>query len=338
MSMPTMRQAISLRTTELSKWYSQVTALQAVTLNIEAGIWGLLGPNGSGKTTLLRLAGGLLKPSVGRIQVCGEEPFGNPRALQHVGVCPEADALYEDLTGLEVVSLLGRLARLGKKDALQRATACLSELGMVDAMNRKTRTYSRGMRQRIKLAQAMLHEPKVLLLDEPLTGTDPTSRQMILGAIRRHADRGGLVLFSTHVLHEVEALTEQVLLLVRGQLVAQGNIQDIRLLLDEYPHQVHVRCKQPRELAKQLVNIESVSAMRFASNDTLVVDTHQPDATYAALNRKLLEHDYQLASLTSPDANLQTLFHYLVSRGDHLASTGSDAAQKTPTSQKGVTS
>lgn len=338
MNTPAMPPSISLRTVELSKWYSQVTALQSVTLDIEAGIWGLLGPNGSGKTTLLRLAGGLLKPSVGSIRVCGEQPFGNPRALQHIGVCPEADGLYEDLTGLEFVSLLGRLAGMEKKDALQRATACLSELGMADSKDRKTRTYSRGMRQRVKLAQAMVHEPKVLLLDEPLTGTDPTSRQMILGSIRRHADRGGLVLFSTHVLHEVEALTEQVLLLVRGQLVAQGNIQDIRLLLDEYPHQVHVRCKEPRELAKQLVNIDSVSAMRFASDDTLIVDTHQPDATYAALNRQLLDHDYQLASMTSPDANLQTLFHYLVGRGDHLAGTGSDVSQKSKPTPGGASS
>lgn len=310
--------ALSIHTQSLSKWYSHVIALQNVSLHLEAGIWGLLGPNGSGKTTLLRLAAGQLKPSVGHIEVCGTHPFANPDALKLIGLCPEADALYDELTSFEFITIMGKLSGMNHSEAASRSHAMLTKLGLADAKDRKIGTYSRGMRQRVKLAQAMVHEPKILLLDEPLTGTDPTSRHVILDAIRQHADQGGLVVFSTHVLHEVEALTDQVLLLARSQLVAQGSIQEIRLLLDEHPHQIHVQCLKARDLARTLIGQTSISAIRFASATTMVVDTHQPELTYAVLNQELLAQDYGLESITSPDATLQTLFHYLVQRGDRL--------------------
>ncbi|MCB9666806.1 MAG: ABC transporter ATP-binding protein [Myxococcales bacterium] len=307
----------SIEFSQLSKSYAQVAALQRITLRIPAGIWGLLGPNGSGKSTLLKLAAGQLKPSTGSLRVLGESPFANPSVLRHIGFCPEADALYGELSGLEFVEILARLSGLSSGEAHSRALALLSALGLKDAQHRKTRTYSRGMRQRVKLAQAMLHRPKVLLLDEPLTGTDPTSRHLILDAVREHAEEGGVVLFSTHVLHEVENLTDRVLLLVKGQLIAEGNIQDIRLLLDEYPHKIHIRCAKPRALARMLAEATSIAAISFPSEDSLVIDTHEPDVTYAALNQELVLKDYGFHSMTRPDADLHTLFRYLVQRGEH---------------------
>jgi ABC-2 type transport system ATP-binding protein len=181
------------------------------------------------------------------------------------------------------------------------------------------------MRQRAKLAQAIVHEPDVLLLDEPLTGTDPTSRALILEQVKKRAALGAVVVFSTHVLHEVEALTDRVLLIARGQLVAQGRVQEIRDLLEEHPHQIRVECDQPRRLAQHLTGDEAVTGLRFAGSEALEIETSAPDDTYSLLGRALVESGFQVRSITSPDATLEALFHYLVEKSSHMAGTGADA-------------
>ncbi|MFW6051796.1 MAG: ABC transporter ATP-binding protein [Myxococcota bacterium] len=315
----------SLRAVRLTKWYGKVTALTNVSLHLDAGIWGLLGPNGSGKTTLLRLAAGQLRPSLGEVRIAGERPFAHPRALRRIGLCPEADALYDELTGLEFVTLMAELSGHHGDDARDRAATALEAFGLTKARERPMGGYSRGMRQRAKLAQAVVHDPDVLLLDEPLTGTDPGSRQVILDQIRRRAEAGALVLFSTHVLHEVEALTDRVLLIARGQVVAQGEVHEIRDLLEEHPHHIRVACDRPRDLGTALLTQPSVVGMRFPGDGEVELESRDPDATYAAIADVAVRDAHQVRSITSPDATLEALFHYLVERGSRMAGTGADA-------------
>ena len=314
----------SIRAVRLTKWYGKVTALQDVSLHLGPGIWGLLGPNGSGKTTFLRLAAGQLKPALGTVQVCGHEPFANPTALRRIGLCPEADALYDELTGLEMVRSLAELSGYSREEATRRATDALARLGLAEAMDRRIAGYSRGMRQRAKLAQAVVHDPDVILLDEPLTGTDPTSRQTILREFQRRAEAGAVVLFSTHVLPEVEALTDRLLLIARGQLVAQGRVHEIRALLEEHPHHIRVYCDRARELAARLVAVEGIVGVKFAPGAVEVMTWH-PDPTYAAIAHEVLALGIEVESLSSPDADLESLFHYLVERSSAGAGTGADA-------------
>jgi ABC-2 type transport system ATP-binding protein len=319
--------AASVKAIRCSKWYGKVTALQDVSLQLTPGVWGLLGPNGSGKTTFMRLVGGLLQPSVGSIKVCDEAPFGNPNVLRRIGLCPEADALYEDFTALEFVTSMAELSGYKRSEARERASKALHDFGLEKAMERKMGGYSRGMRQRAKLAQTVVHDPDIILLDEPLTGTDPTSRHVILEQVKKRADDGAVVLFSTHVLHEVEALTEQVLLIARGQLVAQGNVHEIRDLLSEHPHHVRVECDKPRELAARvLASTPGVQTVTFPSEFEVEFLSQDPDDTYASVAKQILDGGFQVRALTSPDATLEALFHYLVERSGGMAGTGSDAA------------
>ena len=319
-----MTEEASIRAVRLTKWYGKVTALQDVSLHLGPGIWGLLGPNGSGKTTFLQLCAGQLKPALGEVTICGHRPFGNPQALHLLGLCPEADAMYDELTALEFVTSMAELSGYGRGEAAERAADALERFGLGDAMERRIGSYSRGMRQRAKLAQAVVHDPRVLLLDEPLTGTDPTSRQLILGELRRRAEDGAVVLFSTHVLPEVEAVTDRVLLIARGQLVAQGLVHEIRELLEEHPHHIRVYTPKPRQLAKALLDLEGIVGVQFAPFGVELM-TYEPDATYDLLTEKIVELDLPFESISSPDANLEALFHYLVERSTRAAGTGADA-------------
>lgn len=314
-----------IRAQRLTKWYGKVTALQDITLELGPGVWGLLGPNGSGKTTFLQLAAGQIRAPLGSIQVCGMAPFANPDALRFIGLCPEADALYENLTGLEFVSAMAELSGYNRKEAKERSAAALEAFGLDEAMNRATGGYSRGMRQRVKLAQSVVHEPRVLLLDEPLTGTDPTSRATILEEIHRRAEAGACVVFSTHVLPELEAVTDNILLIARGQLVAQGRTHEIRSLLEGHPHHVQILCDRPRDLASALAHVEGIVGMQFAPGG-LEAMTYDPDSTYMAIAAAALDMGVEVTSITSPDANLESLFHSLVEHGSRGAGTGSDRA------------
>jgi ABC-2 type transport system ATP-binding protein len=241
-------------TEHLSKWYGQVIGLNDVTLTIGRGVTGLLGPNGAGKSTLLKLLTGQLKPSKGSVRILGEPVWGNAAIYLRMGVCPEQDAFYDRMTGHEWVTSLLRLQGLGEREATDTAFSALEQVDLNDAANKRIGAYSKGMRQRVKLAQAIAHSPELLILDEPLSGMDPLARRKTIRMLRNWAAEGRNVIVSSHILHEVEALTSDILLMHHGRVLAEGNVHQMRDLIDEHPHTVCMRTNQPRALARYLVD------------------------------------------------------------------------------------
>jgi ABC-2 type transport system ATP-binding protein len=298
----------------VSKWYGNVIGLNKLTLRVPAGVTGLLGPNGAGKSTLLQLATGLLRPSQGTVRVLGQPVWNSPALNRYVGLCPEQDAFYEWMTGLEFVRTCARLSGMGRRQARAAAEETLAVVGMTPNMHRAIRGYSKGMRQRTKLAQALVHEPRVLLLDEPLTGTDPIARRDLIDVIRDLGAAGRCVLVSSHVLHEVQALTPNIVLLHRGRLVAEGHVREIRDLIDKHPHRIVLMCEAARALAARLVTCLDVDGIQFLGGSGLLVQTRQPDAFYARLPALALEDGLVIREVYSEDDNLEAVFRYLVNK------------------------
>ena len=241
---------------QVSKWYGPVIGVNHVSLELRSGITGLVGANGAGKSTLLRLATGQLKPTLGRVSVRGVDAW-NWQAKRHVGYCPDVDAFYEDMSGREFVKTMARLCGYARSESLRRSEAVLQRVGMQDRADRKLRGYSKGMRQRIKLAQALLHDPDLLILDEPLSGIDPIGRQELLELFRDLAAQGKCLLISSHELEELEKLTEHVAIMARGRIAAVGSLTQIRDLIDDQPLTIRIDTDQP--------HIDGVRGMAFAS-------------------------------------------------------------------------
>ena len=299
-----------------AKWYGPTTALQPTTLELNPGVWALLGPNGAGKSTLLNLCAGQLKPTLGEVLVCAEAPFTNPRVLSRIGFCPEADALYPELTPNEFVTAMAELSGVERQRAAAQAASTLQRLGLSDVVDRRCATLSRGMRQRVKLAQALVHEPDVLLLDEPWSGTDPHSRKLIFDEIAAHEQRGALIVVSTHLLHEAQTLTDRLVMIARGQLIAVGATERVREMLDEYPIKIRIKSDQARKIGASLLARKSVAGVRVLSDDALEVEARMPESAYDAIAHCVVTHGYTIDELTSPDTNLEALFNYLLDRQD----------------------
>ena len=296
----------------LSKWYGQVSGLNDVTVAIPPGVTGLLGPNGAGKSTFMKLMTGQLKPSQGVVRVLGSELWGHPEGFSRVGFCPEQDAFYDRMTGLEWVTALVRLNGMSEDAARAAAGRALELVDLTDAADKKIGAYSKGMRQRVKLAQALVHDPELLILDEPLTGMDPIQRRKTIRMIKDWARLGKHVIVSSHILHEIEAMTSNILLINNGRIVAEGNVHQIRELIDTHPHTVHVRASDPRGLARRLLADEGVMSLAFEPG-ALVIETRQPDAFYQQLTALAASGEAgDIAEVTSPDDNLQAVFKYLV--------------------------
>jgi ABC-2 type transport system ATP-binding protein len=296
----------------LSKWYGQVNGLNDVSVAIPPGVTGLLGPNGAGKSTFMKLMTGQLKPSQGSIQVLGTTLWDHPAAFARIGFCPEQDAFYERMTGREWLTALVRLNGYDEREASDAADRALALVELTDAAGKKIGAYSKGMRQRVKLAQALVHDPEVLILDEPLTGMDPLQRRRTIRAIKEWARLGKHVIVSSHILHEIEAMTSNILLINNGRIVAEGNVHQIRDLIDTHPHTVHVRTADPRALAHRLLADDGVMSLSFEPG-ALVVETRQPDVFYQTLTQLAASQEVgAIAEVTSPDDNLQAVFKYLV--------------------------
>ncbi|MBI2931793.1 MAG: ABC transporter ATP-binding protein [Planctomycetes bacterium] len=298
----------------LNMWYGRVTALNDVSLTTPPGISGLLGPNGAGKTSFMRILVGLMRPSGGAVTVLGDDPWNNTAHNLRTGYCPEHDGFHEWMSGREFLTWMLRLRGRMREDARHGAAEALDRVRLQDAADRPIGTYSRGMRQRLKIAQAVSHDARLLFLDEPLTGTDPLVRLELIELIRSFGREGRSVLVSSHVLHEIEALTTNIVLFHRGRLVACGDVHEIRSLIDRHPHLVSVRTTRARDLAAALLRDESVSEVSFPRESEILVRTRRPDDFYARLPKVALELECSVEELSSPDDNLEAVFRYLTEK------------------------
>jgi ABC-2 type transport system ATP-binding protein len=302
-----------LEAQKLSKWYGQVIAVNNVSFQVAPGVTGLLGPNGAGKSTLMKLITGQLRPSQGEIRMFGRRIWNNYPLFHRVGFCPEQDAFYERMTGAQFLSSLLRIHGYEEPEVQRRTDAALDRVHLTPARDKKIAAYSKGMRQRIKMAQAIAHEPDLLVLDEPLAGMDPVARRETINSIREWGKEGKCVVVSSHILHEIEAMTSTILLMHNGQVLAEGDVHQIRDLIDQHPHNIYIRCSDPRRVAEALVGFADVVSVRFhPEGNALTIESRKPDEFYERLPGILLSHEIELEEITSPDDNMQAVFHYLV--------------------------
>jgi ABC-2 type transport system ATP-binding protein len=304
-----------IQTKNLSKWYGNVLGLSDVSLEVERGVTGLLGPNGAGKSTFLKLITGQIKPSIGHVAIQGQDVWNNYPLFGRIGFCPEQDAFYDEMTGWEFMTSLLSLYSFSRADVQSRAEKALDFVELDKDKDRLIRGYSRGMRQRLKLAQAVAHDPEIIILDEPLNGLDPLSKRKVIRLIKDYKEAGKTVIVSSHVLPEIEALTRTIILLHQGKILAQGDIHYIRDLIDKHPHMISVKCSDPRRLASSLVGEPSVLNIQFGpAPDTVVFETQDRDKFFGLIPRLIVDHRIDVEEITSPDDNLQAVFDYLVGK------------------------
>jgi ABC-2 type transport system ATP-binding protein len=297
-----------------SKWYGHVLGVSDVSWTLRGGIVGLLGPNGAGKSTLIKMMGGLLRPSRGTLTVFGASPFDSVEVRRRIGYAPEHEKTWDELTALELVTAMAKLAGVPSGQAHLKAQAALAQMGMTDAQHRRVKGFSKGMRQRTKLATAIAHDPDFLLLDEPLTGVDPKARIEIVEQIKRLGEAGKTIVISSHVLYEIEALTSDIVVIYRGQVLAEGNVYEIRKLIDRHPHRIRVECDKPRTIAAALAHEDHVARIAF-ERGAVLVETRDPDRCYEQIGDTVLASGIAVTTLTSPDNNLGAVFEYLTGDG-----------------------
>lgn len=296
----------------VTKWYGAVIGINDVSVSLQPGITGLLGPNGAGKTTFIKLLTGQLRPSLGEVRVCGR-PAHSARARRHIGYCPDADAFYEEMSGRQFVRTMARLHGMSTDESHERTEQALSEVGMSDRADRTLRGYSKGMRQRIKLAQALVHQPDVLIVDEPLNGIDPVGRRELMELFRRCAARGQAVLVSSHILDEMDELADRIVFMGRGRVLAVGSIPDIRVMFAEQPLQIRIACRQQRELATRLIGWEQVSRIELTGTDELLLQVIHPDEFFSRLATLIVDASFEVSQLESTDATTEATFQYVMS-------------------------
>lgn len=329
----------SVELTGVSKWFGLVLGLNDVSVEVDPGITGLLGPNGAGKSTLMRIVTGELRPSMGDVRVFGKQPSSSPDARRRLGFVPEVDSFYEEMSGREFLRAMGRASGLPREVAHRRVEAVLELVGMASQAGKRLKACSKGMRQRIKIAQALVHEPEVLVLDEPMNGVDAPGRIELLRLFRALREQGRTLLLSTHILGEVEEATDRVILMARGRVLAQGGIAEIRRLLVDHPLLIRLSCTRCRVLGAQLLGLESVlgialddapgtvsapalpaegeggvgsGAPREGTVGDLVVRVRQPDAFLEDLPARIEAAGARVERLQVLDASAEAVFRYVV--------------------------
>ncbi|TET71969.1 MAG: ABC transporter ATP-binding protein [Candidatus Aminicenantes bacterium] len=304
-----------VETKNLSKWYGNVLGLSDVTLQIEPGITGILGPNGAGKSTFLKLITGQIKPNIGTVKIKGQKIWNNYRLFSIIGFCPEQDFFYEEITGWQFVTSLLKLHHFSESEVETRAQKALEIVELVEDKDRVIRSYSHGMRQRLKFAQAIAHDPEIIVLDEPLSGLDPLGRRKIIHLIKSYKGEGRTIIVSSHVLPEIEAMTKRIILIHQGKIFAQGDIHYIRDLIDTHPHIISIKCSNARQLASKFIQQDYVLKVHFSSsNDSLLIETNNRDKLFSLLPSLFIENKIEVDEITSPDDNLQAVFDYLVGK------------------------
>ncbi len=299
---------IALR--RVAKWYGDVVAVSELSVGIGPGVTALLGPNGAGKSTILNMVAGLISPSTGTVEVLNQPVRGNPGMYRTMGLAGEQEQLYGSLTGREFVRLNAILQKTPDSDgATERSIAAVD---MADAADRALSGYSKGMRQRIKVAAALVHDPRVLLLDEPLNGTDPVQRASLIALIRRLGAEGKTVLVSSHVLSEVERFARNVLVIVNGKLAAAGDFRAIRERMDERDHVVRIRCDDPRRLAAALVADHVTTSIRVGSEGRLTAETNDVRGFSLLVPVVAQREGIRLLEVQPVDESLASVFSYLV--------------------------
>jgi ABC-2 type transport system ATP-binding protein len=297
----------------VSKFYGEVLGVNRVSLSIPPGITSLVGPNGSGKTTLMNLLTGLLQPTRGSVRVLGIPPSDPEKMFRQVGYCTQYDAFPRALTGRQFLTAFLRIHGFSKEEAGTRAAAAIERVGLTQAADRKVAGYSKGMRQRIKLAHAIAHQPSILILDEPLNGLDPMARAEVLLLLETLAAEGLHVILSSHVLHEVDRISDRVILMSGGYVVAEGNIQGVRSEMQAHPMQILLRCDQPARLASRLFETDHVVEVKIHDDRRgLLVHTKDADHFYLMLNRIVVEEGFLLETVAPADDDVRSVYKYLV--------------------------
>jgi ABC-2 type transport system ATP-binding protein len=295
----------------VSRWYGNVVAVNDVTMTVGPGITGLLGPNGAGKSTLISMMGGFLAPSAGTVRLDGGEVWRNPEIYRRVGLVPEAEAMYDMVTGWQFLLANARLHGLADPGAAARRA--LETVDMLEPADRPISTYSKGMKQRVKMATALVHDPAVLLLDEPFNGMDPRQRLHLMDLLRRLAAEGRTVLFSSHILEEVEQVADTIEVLVAGRHAASGDFRRIRRLMTERPHQYTIASSDDRRLAAALVAAGAADGVTLQGG-SLAVQTSDWGRFVHALPQVARQSGVRLLDVSPADESLESVFAYLVAR------------------------
>ena len=298
----------------VSKFYGEILGVNRVNLSIAPGITSLVGPNGSGKTTLMNLMTGLLRPTRGTISVLGTSPHDPEKLFRKVGYCSQFDSFPRGMTGREFIEFYLSVHGYARGEVRDLTQAALERVSMQDAAERKVAGYSKGMRQRIRLAQSIAHNPSVLILDEPLNGLDPMARAEIIRLFQSLAAEGLYLVISSHILHEVDMMSDSVVLMHNGYVVAEGDVHGVRDEIEEHPMQILVRCDRPQVLAARLFEHEhTIEARVHNDRRGLFVRTRRPDDFYLLLNRIVTENHLRVESVAPADDDLSAVYQYLIS-------------------------
>lgn len=297
---------------DVSKFYGEILGVNRVNLSIPPGITSLVGPNGSGKTTLMNLMTGLVRPSRGEIHLLGYRTDDPESLFQVVGYSTQFDAFPKGLTGFQFLYSYLLVSGRPSSEAQRLAWQAIERVNMGEAAHRNVASYSKGMRQRIRLAQALAHDPKVLVLDEPLNGLDPLARAEMIALFRSAAAQGCYVIISSHILHEVDIISDQVVLLSNGYVVAEGQIQNVRSEIQEHPSQIMIRCNRPRELAAEMFTSgQAIEVSIHKDERGLLLKTRDPDRFYLALNELAL-NGIEIESIAPADDDVLSVYEYLI--------------------------